>query len=171
MGNAANVPVPCAGGAYAYGYPYAGYGAIYGKREAEAEPEADPALLYGTYGYGPLAYGLKSAPCVNAANVPVPCAGAAYAYGYPYAGYGAIYGKSEAEAEPEADPALLYGGLAAYPYAGYATYGAYPFVYGAGIAKTNDVLGHAVAHTGYGAVVHSSHVGVCTNNLGEQVSC
>merc|ERR1712168_1750587 len=139
MGNAANVPVPCAGAAYAYGYPYAGYGAVYGKREAEAEPEADPALLYGTYGYGPLAYGLKSAPCVNAANVPVPCAGGAYAYGYPYAGYGA--------------------------------YGAYPFVYGAGIAKTNDVLGHAVAHTGYGAVVHSSHVGVCTNNLGEQVSC
>merc|ERR1711944_356119 len=52
--------------------------------------EADPALFYGGYGY-PYAYGLhafagKSAPCVNAANQPVPCAGAPLAYaGYPYA--------------------------------------------------------------------------------------
>merc|ERR1712117_949924 len=35
-------------GAYPYSYAY------YGKRSAEAEPEAeaDPALLYGAYGYG-----------------------------------------------------------------------------------------------------------------------
>merc|ERR1712184_86295 len=87
-------------GAYGYGLPYAsvygGYrtygaypytygGAYYGKRSADAEPEAaadaeaDPALLYGAYG--------------------------AYPYGY--------YGKRSADAEPEADaeadPALLYG--------------------------------------------------------------
>ena len=29
---------------------------------------------------------------------------------------------------------------------------------------------HAVAHTLFGAV-HSSHIGVCTNYLGEQVPC
>merc|ERR1711988_2039252 len=70
--------------------------------------EADPAVVYAGYGH-PYAYGFhtfggKSAPCVNAANVPVPCAGAPYAYhGYPYA-YG-YYGKRSADAEPEAAPA------------------------------------------------------------------
>merc|ERR1711910_314778 len=99
-------------GAYGYGLPYASvyggyrtYGAYpgysfgyYGKRSADAEPEAaadaeaDPALLYGAYGYGHT-YG-------------------AYPYGYrtygayPYS-YG-YYGKRSADAEPEADPALLY---------------------------------------------------------------
>merc|ERR1711868_339540 len=32
------------------------YGAYYGKRSADAEPEADAAYLYGAYGYG--GYGL-----------------------------------------------------------------------------------------------------------------
>merc|ERR1712227_655580 len=31
---------------------YGGYSSYYGKREAEAEPEADADALYGTYGYG-----------------------------------------------------------------------------------------------------------------------
>merc|ERR1711953_1148190 len=62
-------------GAYGYGLPYASvyggyrtYGAYpgysygyYGKRSADAEPEADaeadPALLYGAYGYGLGHYG------------------------------------------------------------------------------------------------------------------
>merc|ERR1719209_1371218 len=73
---------------------------------AAISAEADPALLYSGYGYHgyPYAahvgvYGLKSAPCVNAANVPVPCAG----------GYLHHYGKREAEAE--ADPALLYAAV------------------------------------------------------------
>merc|ERR1712025_921140 len=83
---------------------------------AAAMAEADPALLYGApYAYAGYPYavaGLKSAPCVNAANVPVPCAGGVL-----------LIGKREAEAE--ADPALLYGasyGYAGYPYAalGYA---------------------------------------------------
>merc|ERR1719277_466378 len=54
---------------------------------AKREAEADPALLYSGLGYAhaaPLAYTTyaapiavgKSAPCVNAANVPVPCAAA-----------------------------------------------------------------------------------------------
>jgi len=137
--------------------------AVYG------EAEADPALLYGGFGYGlglPYAYGAyafggKSAPCVNAANVPVPCAGAPLAYaGYPYA-HG-LYGrkKREAEAEPEADAAAFYGGYG-YPYAlGYAGY------HGLGYAG----LGHAVAATPFG-LTHSSNVGICTNYLGASVPC
>ena len=36
-----------------YGYGHYAYGHYYGKRsaEAEADPEADPALFYGAYGY------------------------------------------------------------------------------------------------------------------------
>merc|ERR1712115_406185 len=143
--NAANVPVPCA----------AGY---YGKREADAEPEADADAYYGYYGYpyGYRAYG--------------------YGYGYPYR-YG-YYGKRSADAEPEADAeadaAVLYGAYG-YPYGlGYGAFGyaGYPYglTYGAGIAATNNVLGHAVAHTA-GGVTHSSNVGVCTNYLGAQVPC
>merc|ERR1712018_915253 len=54
--------------------------AYYGKRSADAEPEADAAYLYGAYGYG--GYGLGYAR---------------YGYGYPYAyggyGYPYAYGK------------------------------------------------------------------------------
>merc|ERR1711971_1517465 len=97
--------------------------------EAGANAEADPALLYGTYGYG------------------VPYAGTYGAYGAysayrPYAYGGYYYGKRSAEAEPEAeaDPALLYSAYGyGLPYAGaygayggYRTYGAYPYSYGAG---------------------------------------
>merc|ERR1712027_10098 len=61
---------------------------------AMAEPEADPALIYGSYGYGayPYAYGAYS-PYGYSAYTP-------YRY----------YGKRSADAEPEAeaDPALLY---------------------------------------------------------------
>merc|ERR1719431_2225096 len=51
--NSVGAPVPCAGAHLAYaGYPYAAYGGHYlGKREAKAEPEADAAVLYGSYGY------------------------------------------------------------------------------------------------------------------------
>jgi len=53
-------------------------GHYYGKREAEAEPYLGYAGLgYAGLGYGYAgAYGYgKSAPCVNAANFPVPCRG------------------------------------------------------------------------------------------------
>merc|ERR1712002_1095650 len=68
-------------------------------------------LGYATYPYG-LGYGLglKSAPCVNAANVPVPCAG-------------------KRKRDADADPALLYGGYAGYGY-GYA---AVPFASSTGL--------------------------------------
>merc|ERR1719481_410056 len=149
---------------------------------AMAYAEADPFYGYGYAGaYGLGFVGLKSAPCVNAANVPVPCAH----------GLGLVhYGKREADAE--ADAAVLYSGFGypAYGYAGlgYAGLGyaapavvaAAPAVVAAAPAAVvqNAVLGtedlpnpvHAVAHTLLGTV-HSSHIGVCTNYLGEQVDC
>merc|ERR1711872_132256 len=62
---------------YGYGLPLAG-----GIWKREAEAEAEPWLGYGLVAWG---LGIKSAPCVNAANIPVPCRG--------------IW-KREAEAEP-----------------------------------------------------------------------
>jgi hypothetical protein len=104
-------------GAYAaagaYPYAYSGfYGAYNGlgwnnalglgarliKREAEAEPEADPALLYSNLGY---AYG--AAPLAYAG---APIAAAAYSTALPYANAWA-------------------GAYGAYPYA--SAYGAYPY--------------------------------------------
>merc|ERR1719234_2986082 len=66
----------------------------YGKREAEAAPEAsaDPYLLYVGYGLGYY--------------------GGYYGHGLGYYGGYGVYGKRSAEAAPEAkaDPYLLYGG-------------------------------------------------------------
>merc|ERR1712142_1319914 len=156
--NAANEPVPCAGAPLAYaGYPYAPV--AYGKRSADAEPEADAA--YFGYGY-PYAYAQGYVPY----------------YGYGHYAYGHYYGKrsADAEADADADAQLLYGAYG-YPYGlgynlGYAGYGyaGYPYTYGAGIAATNAALGHAVAYTA-GGVTHSSNVGVCTNYLGAVVPC
>merc|ERR1711976_20539 len=190
-------------GAYGYGLPYAGvygagyrtYGAYpytyggyyYGKRSADAEPEAkaeaDPALLYGAYGY--------------------PYAGVSgYRYGgyrtygaYPYS-YG-YYGKRSADAEPEAeaDPALLYTtsnvvsplttaytthvaaplttAYAAVPAVTYTHSVAAPVVktvvpqvatYTVPVATVAKAPAHGVAAT-YAGLVHSSHVGVCLNNV------
>merc|ERR1712001_498555 len=119
----------------------------------------DPRLT-APYAYGLDTFGGKSAPCVNGANLPVPCAGAPLAYaGYPYApvAYGKRSADAEPEAEAEADAAVLYGaygypyGLGAYGYGAFG-YAGYPYglTYGAGIAATNNVLGHAVAYTAGG---------------------
>merc|ERR1712222_195363 len=84
--------------------------AYYGKREAEAAPEAkaDPYLLYGGYyGHG-------------------------YGYGYPYSyGHYGYYGKRSADAEPkaDADPYLLYGGYYGHGL-GYGYGYGYPYGYG-----------------------------------------
>merc|ERR1712010_124841 len=83
---------------------------------AMAYAEADPYYAYGLgYAHHGYALGLKSAPCVNAANVPVPCA----------AGY---YGKRSADAE--AAPAAEADADAYYGYYGYAR----PYAYGYGRA-------------------------------------
>lgn len=115
-----------------------------------AEAEADPGLLYA--GYAGYPYGLaalKSAPCVNAANVPVPCAAGYAGYaGYGYLASPYLYGRKKREAE--ADP-LLVAGVAGYPYAGYAGVAGYPYA--------------AVGYT------HPSNVGLCLNYVGQQVPC
>ena len=72
---------------------------------AEAEADAFGVLPYG----GVFVHGLKSAPCVNAANVPVPCAGVHY------------IGKREADSDAGfyhygAYPSYYYGGYAGHPY-------------------------------------------------------
>jgi len=93
--------------------------AYYGKRSAEAAPEAeaDPYLYGGYYGHG-LGYG--------------------YGHGYGYGGYYGhglgYYGKRSAEAEPKADPYhLSYGGYYGHGYnLGYGYGHGYP--YGAGYA-------------------------------------
>ena len=104
---------------YAYANAAYPYGArVIGKREAEAEPEADAQYLASPYyaGYGAVGY-------PSYAN---------YGYGYantvayPYAGaYGAhVIGKRDAESKPQVYGA--YGAYNAYPYATYgAAYGGY----------------------------------------------
>merc|ERR1712043_64867 len=202
-------------GAYGYGLPYAGvyggyrtygaYGAYaggygyYGKRSADAEPEAaadaeaDPALLYGAYGYG----------------LPYSSVYRSYgAYPYGYRTYGAYpygyYGKRSADAEPEADPALLYTTsnvvsplttaythvaaplTTAYTHVAAPLTTAYTHSVAAPVVKTvvpqvatytvpavstvHKAPAHGVAAT-YAGLVHSSHVGVCLNNVGVQVPC
>merc|ERR1712168_973204 len=121
--------------------------------------EADPALFYSSYGY-PYVYGLhafagKSAPCVNAANQPVPCAGDPLAYaGYPYAPV--AYGKRDAEAEPEADAAYFgYG----YPYA----YAGVPFGSSTGLDPITQGLDAStqgyVPYYGYGHHAYGHYYG------------
>merc|ERR1712137_870177 len=200
-------------GAYGYGLPYASvyggyrtYGAYpgysygyYGKRSADAEPEAaadaeaDPALLYGAYGYG----------------LPYSSVYRSYgAYPYGYRTYGAYpyayYGKRSADAEPEADPALLYTTsnvvsplttaythvaaplTTAYTHVAAPLTTAYTHSVAAPVVETvvpqvatytvpavatvGKAPAHGVAAT-YAGLVHSSHVGVCLNNVGVQVPC
>merc|ERR1711944_209806 len=96
---------------------YGGYGHHYGKRSADAEPEAeaDPWYSYGGYGgYG--GYGSYGG-----------YGGHGYGgYGGGYGGYGHHYGKRSADAEPEAeaDPWYSYGGYGGHGYGGHG-YGGY----------------------------------------------
>merc|ERR1711900_57266 len=177
--------------------PHIGYShpVVYGKREAEAEPEP--------YTVGQIAAGHHIANAVaegrahnvgvitNAAIAPVVHHGVVgYAGYHPY-----VYGKREAEAEPYYGytagvyPSVYHAGIhhgvvgyagyhpyvygkreaEAEPFYGYAA-GVVPYVHHAGIVAPTG-LGHAVAVTGYGHVTHSSNVGVCTNVAGVQVPC
>merc|ERR1712106_103194 len=176
----------------AYGYaglPVAGvYGAgVYGAGVYGAGVYGAGAYgAYGAYPYG-LGHAAGYASLSPSASVSInglaPAAVPAIAGGYAGAGRyvansAGVVHVAKGEAEAEAEPyyaAYGYAGLpvagayagayGAYPYA--AAYGAYPY---AGVAATNAAVGHAVAYTALGAV-HSSHVGVCTNNLGAQVPC
>merc|ERR1719474_973577 len=83
----------------------------------EADAEADPALLYGAYGYGLGHYGYAGLGHYGYAEH------LGYGYGLHGLGYAHYYGKREAEA----DPALLYStygyGLGHYGYAGLGYHG------------------------------------------------
>merc|ERR1712186_78035 len=84
------------------------------KREAEAEPTH--TIGYNTYQTSPLSY--VSKPIVAASAYSNFGYNGLYSTAFPYTH---SYGKREAEAEPEADPALIYGSGVQYP----MTYGAY----------------------------------------------
>merc|ERR1711915_117352 len=132
---------------------------------------ADPQVVYG-------GAGLKSAPCVNAFNVPVPYnAGYAGVYG---AGY---YGKRDADAQfvgLKSAPCVNAFNVPVPCNAGYVG------VYGVGYYGKRDadaqflnsgVYGaygytapHGVAATPFG-LTHSSNVVICHNFVGAQVPC
>merc|ERR1719211_518581 len=73
-----------------------------GKREAEAEPEADPALIYSSVGH--MGYTMPYSTYSGYKPYTWPYTYSSWPYTTPYH----HLGKREAEAEPEADPALLY---------------------------------------------------------------
>merc|ERR1719439_152564 len=109
---------------------------------AKAEAEADPALLYGAYGYAgyPYAYSTlagygttNGANSVGIAGV-APAAAPALAGGYAAAGRyvansAGVVHVAKREAEADADAYYGYYGYAGLPYAGYSAYGAYPYAY------------------------------------------
>merc|ERR1712125_11034 len=163
----------------------------YGKREAEAEPEAeaDPALIYTntlpavqSTVHSPLVYtsGLH-APVVYNTPIQTPVV-------YKSAVQTPVVYKSPlqtpllskvfpslktapvvshiAKREAEADPALLYTAGLHTPLV-YNTAVHPPIVYNNLLLKTPD---NAVVPT-VGGYIHSSHVGVCTNNVGVRVPC
>merc|ERR1711931_186445 len=185
---------------YAY-RPYA-YGAWgYGKRSADAEAEADPALLYTTSAVHTPVHSVVSSPLVSALtpaatlktvhtpvtySVPAVHTVANTVPAVTYAGVHTVhtpvvntvgstvyYGKREAEA----DPALLYShavpavhSVVSSPLV-HHTYAvptvAKTVVPAVTVAKTVD---HGVVGT-YAGLVHSSHAGICLNNVGVQVPC
>merc|ERR1711971_749912 len=165
--NAAIAPVAAThlvSGYSAYPYAYSGYPyhAVYGKREAEA----DPALLYstGVAAYHPYALGAHAVTYAGA-----PHAVAYTPFGVTHSSNVGICTNVEGaqvpcrrKREAEADPALVYAAGAA------VLYGAYGVLPYAGVHGTNPV--HAVAYTGAG-LTHSSNVGICTNYVGAVVPC
>merc|ERR1712008_372079 len=116
------------------------------------------AGVHAAYAGEPAAYaaGIKSAPCVNSLNIPVPCA-------------------ARKRRDADADPAVLYGGYYGHPQA-YNRF-AYGYGYGLGARAYGGAYGYAGLgnyyghHAGYYAGVHPSHYGLCHNVKGEQVPC
>merc|ERR1712048_202517 len=167
----------------------------YGKREAEAEPEAeaDPALIYTntlpavhstvqSTVHSPLVYtsGLHAPVVYNtpiqtpvvynsAVQTPLvyntPLATPLLSKVFPSLKTAPVVSHI-AKREAEADPALLYTAGLHTPLV-YNTAVHHPFVYNNLLLKTPD---NAVVPTA-GGYIHSSHVGVCTNNVGVRVPC
>merc|ERR1711953_315750 len=167
----------------------------YGKREAEAEPEAeaDPALIYTntlpavhstvqSTVHSPLVYtsGLHAPVVYNtpiqtpvvyksAVHTPVvyntPLTTPLLSKVFPSLKTAPVVSHI-AKREAEADPALLYTAGLHTPLV-YNTAVHHPFVYNNLLLKTPD---NAVVPTA-GGYIHSSHVGVCTNNVGVRVPC
>merc|ERR1719346_539882 len=106
-------------GSYIKPAVYGGYGYRVFKREAEAEPEADPALIYSTGLYSPYTYSGVYSPYTYGTY-------GSYIKPAVYGGYG--YGRVfKREAEPEADPALIYSNSLYSPYAYSSIYRPYPY--------------------------------------------
>merc|ERR1711973_1084642 len=165
----------------------------YGKRSADADAEADPALVYTSavpavrsVVSSPLVSALTPAATLKTVHTPVTYTHAVAAPAVTYAGVHAVhtpvvntvgstvyYGKREAEA----DPALLYTNAvpAVHSVVGsplvHHTYAvptvAKTVVPAVTVAKAAD---HGVVGT-YAGLVHSSHAGICLNNVGVQVPC
>merc|ERR1712061_713858 len=116
--NSANQAVPCAGAPLAYaGYPYAPV--AYGKRSADAEPEADAAYFgYGyPYAYAGVPFGSSSGLDPITQGLDAATQGYVPYYGYGHHAYGHYYGKRSADEEPKAAaaPAAILGHYG-YPY-------------------------------------------------------
>jgi len=114
--------------------------------EPEADAKADPALLYGAYGYA----GVPAYTGYGYSNLGYGYNTLGYAaHGYSaYSPYTYTYGKRSADAEPEADPALLYG---TYGYTGlrpFAGYGYSNLGYG---YNTLGYATHGYTNLGYSA--------------------
>merc|ERR1712002_1288767 len=104
---------------------------LYGKRDAEAKPDAwsvygYPGVYTGAYGYpygGVYHYGKRNAEAKPDAwgvyGYPTVYSGA---YGFPYGGIHHVYGKRDAEAKPDAWGVYGYG----YP----TVHAGYPYAYG-----------------------------------------
>jgi len=108
------------GRGYYGGYGY-GHGYYRGKRSADADAEASPALLYG--GYHPYAYGAYHPYAYAPLRL---AAGSSFQHvSTPAATYG-IHQLHKRDAEADAEPEAYYGygGYGGYPYAGYG-YGRY----------------------------------------------
>merc|ERR1712141_462410 len=130
-------------GRYGYGgYGYGGYGHYLGKRSADADAEASPALFYGAYGHP---YHYEVHPYAYA---PLRLAGASsYQHVSTPAATHGIHQLHKREAEADASPDAYYG------YAGYGHgYGyGYPHRYGYGrYYGYSGAYGYPYGRYGYG---------------------
>merc|ERR1712062_512057 len=121
---------------------------------------AAPLTTYTHAVAAPVVKSVVAAPAVTKTVVSSPVT-----YTVPHVAYpGVIYGKRSAEAYP----ALVYSGVA-HPLT-YTHHVAQPVTYTVPVTTVHKAPAHGVAAT-YAGLVHSSHVGVCLNNVGVQVPC